>query len=137
LEPFVRSIILCPSPDLEEYLTVPRGTLAKRLEQYGVPLDRVVMTGAREILVMRTKAHNPDDEVPKDDTKGEESAAAVRKNESVLIVRQGELFHIEEQGTAKDNGAIGETIDITDRKGRDFRAVVTGDGTVKPVEEKP
>jgi hypothetical protein len=136
LEPFVRRIIVCPAPELDEYLTVPRATVAKRLKQAGVPLDRVVMTGAREILIMRTKAQGSDEVEPEESLGDDEATAAVRKDASVLIVREGSFFQIEERGTAKADGAVGEVIDITDRKGRDFRALITGEGTVKPVEEK-
>jgi len=144
LAPFIGEIILCRAPKLDEYLTVSRDLIRKRIREGGVPLDRVLITGSRTVLVFRTKAHAP--EKPERDEEGNEAGGAkapgknaevkILKDSPVLIVRQGKFFRLEERGKALQNGLLGEVIDILDRKGRTFKARITGPGTVSPVEEK-
>jgi hypothetical protein len=132
IEPFLGPIILCPSPELDELLTISREQLLKRLKQYGVPLESVALTGAHQVLVLRTKAHRPGG----GGTESAPAGASVEKGGPVLIVREGEFFRIEEWGTALDGGQLGDPVAIEDRKGRTFKARVTGAGTVVPVEER-
>lgn len=144
LAPFVGEIILCRAPKLDEYSTVSRDLIRKRIREGGVPLDRVLITGSRTVLVFRTKAHapeKPERKPQRDDASGGKASGGnaevkIVKDSPVLIVRQGKFFRLEEQGKALQNGRLGEVIDILDRKGRTFKARITGPGTVSPVEEK-
>jgi len=132
IEPFLGAIIICPAPDIGGYLTVSRALIRNRLKQYGIPLDKIVLTGAPEVLVLRIKAQAPQEKEPE----GEKQPSGVQKDQPVRIVRAGRFFRIEEWGEALRAAKVGEILMVKDRKGRLFRARVTGPDTVVPVEEE-
>ena len=136
LAPLVGKIIVCPAPQAHGFTTVSRDKLTARLRDYSVPLDRIILTGADEVFVMRTRAAavSARDDAPQDAAPqaGEQSAPAVTKGSPVMLLREGSMFRAEEWGSALGDGQVGDEVRVLDRKGRQISAKVIARGTVVP-----
>ncbi len=66
LAPFLGTIVIGPAPELEKIAIIDREKTAQRIEEYGLTFDRYLLTGARQVLVVRIKAAHEEHGDPKD-----------------------------------------------------------------------